>query len=93
MAQGLAHASNMENLREEIQRVCSGTSYRFIPEPSRKAVQADILIAIRIFKNVVKWKEFRRDQKQSTEPEVNEVIEGHRKFHLFSCSGVQNVGV
>ena len=35
MAQGPAHASNMENLREEVQRVCSGTSDRFVPEPSR----------------------------------------------------------
>ena len=31
MAQGLVHASNMENIREEVQRVCSGTSDRFFP--------------------------------------------------------------
>ena len=73
MAQGLAHASNVKNLRQEVQRICSGTSDRFVPEPSRKAVQADILIVIRIFKNVVRWKEFWRDQKQSTEPEENEI--------------------
>ena len=75
MAQGLAHVSNMENLPQEVQRVCSGTSDRFVPEPSRKAVQADILIAIRRLKNVVRWKEFWRDQKQSTKPEANEEIE------------------
>ena len=80
MAQGLAHASNMENLRQEVQRVCSGTLDRFVPEPSRKAVQADILIAIRSFKNVVRWKEFWRDQKQSTEPEANEKIEEESRF-------------
>ena len=56
MAQGPAHASNMENLRNEVQRVCSGTSDRFVPETSRKSVQADILIAMRRFKNVVRWK-------------------------------------
>ena len=71
MTQGLAHTSNTENMCEEVQRVCSGTSDWFVPEPSQKAVQADILIAIRRFKNVVRWKEFWRDQKQSTEPEVN----------------------
>ena len=61
MAKGLAHASNMENLRQEVQHVCSGTSDRIVPEPSQKAVQADILIAIRRFKDVVRWKDFWRD--------------------------------
>ena len=75
MAQGLAHASNMENIRKEFQRVCSGISDRFSPQPPQKAVQADILIAIRIFKNMVRWKGFCLDQKQSTKPEVNEVSE------------------
>ena len=75
MAQGLAHASNVKNLRQDVQRICSGTSDRFVPEPSRKAVQADILIVFRRFKNVVRWKEFWRDQKQSTKPEGNETEE------------------
>ena len=80
MAQGLAHASNIENLREEVQHVCSGTSDRFVPEPSQKAVQADILNAIRRFKNVVRWKEFWRDQKKSTETELYVVIEENSRF-------------
>ena len=80
MAQVLAHASNMENLCQEVQRVCSGTSDRFVPELSQKYVQADILISIRIFKNVVRWKEFWRDQKQSTEPEAIEEIEEASRF-------------
>ena len=80
MAQGLAHASNKRNLCEEVQRVCSGTLYRLVLELSRKAVQADILIAIRRFKNVVRWKNFWNDQKQSTESEVNEVIEEESRF-------------
>ena len=80
MAQGLAHASNMENLRQEVQRVCIGTSDRFVPEPSWKSVQADIIIATIRFKNVVRWKEFWRDQKQSTEPEANEKIEEEYRF-------------
>ena len=75
MSQELAHASNMENLREEVQRVCSGTLDQFSPEPSRKSVHADILFAMRRFKNVVGWKEFWRVQKQSTKTEVNEVTE------------------
>ena len=80
MSQGLDHTSNIENLRQEVQHIFSGTSDRFVPEPSRKAVQADILIAIRRFKNVVRWKEFWRNQKQSTEPEANEEIEEEYRF-------------
>ena len=75
MAQGLAHASNMENLGKEVQCVCSGTSDWFIPEPPQKYVQAYILIAMRIFKNVVEWKEFWCDQKQSTATRINELNE------------------
>ena len=75
MAQGLARASNMENLRKEVQRVCSGTSDWFVPEKSRKCVQDDILISIRRFKNVVRWKEFWRDQKQPTKNKLNALNE------------------
>ena len=70
----------MENIRKEVQRVCSGTSDQFVPEPSQKSVQADILIAIIRFKNVMRWKEFWRDQKQSTKPEVNKVIKEEYRF-------------
>ena len=45
-----------------------------------EAVQSDILIVIRRFNNVVRWKEFWRDQKQSTEPEGNEIEEEKSRF-------------
>ena len=89
MAQGIAHASNMENLCQEVQRLCSGTSDRFVPEPSQKAVQADILNAIRRFKNVVRWKEFWCDQKQSSKPEENEIEE---EKSIFVATGL-NTGL
>ena len=53
MAQGIAHASNLKNHHKDVQRVCSGTLDYFVPEPSQKYVQADLLIALRRFKNVV----------------------------------------
>ena len=86
MAQGLAHTSNMENLCKEVQRVCSGTSDRFVPEPSQKYVQADIPIAIRRFMNVLRWKEFWWNKKQSTEPEVNKVTE---EESIFMATGLK----
>ena len=75
MAQGISHASNMENIHKEVQRVCSGTSDNFVLEPSQKSVQADLLIAIRRFKNVVWWKELWWDQKQSNQNELSEDLE------------------
>ena len=80
MAQGLAHASNMENMCKEVQRVFSGNSDWFVPEPPQKSVQADILIVIRRFKNMVRWKEIWCDQKQSTKTEVSQVIEENSRF-------------
>ena len=72
MAQGLAHASKMIFICKEFQRVCCGTSDWFVPEPSQKSVQADIPVVMRRFKNLVKWKKFWRDQKQSTKNELLE---------------------
>ena len=91
MAQGLAHASNMENLRQMVQKLCSGTSDRFVPEPYQKYVQSDILIAIRGFKNVVRWKEFWRDQKKSTEPEENEIEEESRVMATGLNTGLKHI--
>ena len=80
----------MQNLRDEVERVCSGTSDRFIPETSQKSVQSDIIIAMRRFKNVVMWKEFWRDQKQSTKTELNEIIEEENS--IFMATGL-NTGL
>ena len=89
MAQGLTYASNMENISKDIQHVCSGTSDWFVPEPSQKYVQADIRIAIRRFKNVLRWKEFWSDQKQSTKTELNELNE-ETKESVFMATGLNN---
>ena len=56
MAQALAHASNMENLRKDVQRVCSGTLDRFVSEPSQKYSQANLLVALGRLNNMVHWK-------------------------------------
>ena len=78
----------MENLREEVQHVCSGTSDRFVPGPYQKAVLADILIAMRRFKNVVRWKEFWNDQKQSTKTKLNEVIKENSRFMYIGLNTI-----
>ena len=62
----------MKRLHEVVQRVCSGTLDRFVPKPSEKSAQADLLISIRIFKNEDQTKEFWSDQKQSTKNEIPE---------------------
>ena len=72
MAQVLAHAPNMENLRKEVQCIYSGTLDWFYLEPYQKSVQSDILVAMIRFKNVVRQKEFWCDQKQSSKNKLTE---------------------
>ena len=76
----------MENLRE-VQRVWSGTSDWFVPEPPQRSVQADLIIYISIMKNVVWWKSFWCDQKQSTKNERPEEEE-----NIFKATGL-NTGL
>ena len=91
MSQGPTHASNVENICKDIQRICSDNSERFVPEPSRKSVQEDILIAMRRFKHVVMWKESWHDQKQWTKTYLQEVNE-EEECSRFKASGL-NTGL
>ena len=54
--QGLYRDFNMEILQKEVQHICIGTLYCFIPEPSQNYVQADQIILLIRFNNVVRWK-------------------------------------
>ena len=85
MSQGFANASHRENLLEEVQHLCSGTSDRLVQEPTQRSVQADMLIAIRHFKNLVRRKELWCKKKQSTKTELNEEI-GESRFMASGLS-------
>ena len=80
MDQGIAHASNMENIHKEVQDICSGISDRFIPEPSQKYSQNDLIGAPRRFNNVVWWEELWQYQKKSTENESSEEIDARLNY-------------
>ena len=43
---------------EAVLNICNGTSTKYVPAPSRRSIQADLLIGLRQFKNSVRWKEF-----------------------------------
>ena len=48
------------NLQDEVLSLSSGTSEKYVPQPSRLQIQSDILLGLRRFKNAVRWKEFSR---------------------------------
>ena len=54
MTQVLDHASNMVNIYKEVQNIYSGTLDHFVPEQYQKCVKAGLLVALRIFNNVVR---------------------------------------
>ena len=84
MSQGIFYTSNTENIGNRVQRICSGNSVWFVPEPSPKPVHFDLLIALRIFNNVFRWKDFWLHQKQQTELELPENYES--RFKLSSLN-------
>ena len=43
---------------EAVLNLCNGTSTEYVPTPSLRSIQADLLIGLRQFKNSVRWKEF-----------------------------------
>ena len=43
---------------EAFLNLCNGTLTKYIPAPSLRSIQADLLIGLRQFKNSVRWKEF-----------------------------------
>ena len=43
---------------EAILNICNGTLTKYIPAPSCRSIQADLLIDLRQFKTSVGWKEF-----------------------------------
>ena len=99
MAQGLVHASNMQNIPEEVQHVCNGNCFSSIQNDPGNHHQVDILISMRIFKNVLRWKEFCRDQKQESETKLNEMNEEEESrsmatglnINLKPTFGIKNV--
>ena len=49
---------NNPSIKEEVQHITRETSEKYIAQPSRRQVLADLLIGLKRFRNVVRWKEF-----------------------------------
>ena len=58
----------MENLVNQVQILNSGTSFNYVCSPSKFNIQADMLLALKRFKNSARWREFfRGNQSQKDE--------------------------
>ena len=42
---------------EAVLNLCNGTSIKYVPAPSRRSIQADLIIGLHQFKHSVRWKE------------------------------------
>ena len=42
---------------EAVLNLCNGTSTKYVPAPSRRSIQTDLIIGLRQFKHSVRWKE------------------------------------
>lgn len=60
---------------EAVLHLVNGTSNKYVPAPSRRLIQADLLIGIRQFKNSVRWKEFWLKYEEGSETDSEGVME------------------
>ena len=47
-----------EDLLTLVQRICNGTSDKFVSTPTVESITEDILVGLKRFKNTVRWKDF-----------------------------------
>ena len=60
---------------EAVLHLVNGTSNKYVPAPSRRLIQDDLLIGIRQFKNYVRWKEFWLKYEEGSETDSEGVME------------------
>ena len=74
-AQVLKGHPTMDHLREEVLCLNKEISDKFVPEPTRTQITANLLIGLRRFKNSCRWKEFFRLKENSDNQSEEEEIE------------------
>ena len=47
-----------EDLLTEVQRICNGTSDKFVPTPTVESITENVLVGLKKFVNRVRWKDF-----------------------------------
>ena len=65
---------------EAVLHLVNGTSNKYVPAPSCRLIQADLLIGIRQFKNSVRWKEIWLKYEEGSVTDSEGVME--EKKHL-----------
>ena len=52
------------SLSEEVLQLTSGISAKFVPTPDRKSITGDLLLGLKRFKSVVRWRWFFMEQRR-----------------------------
>ena len=65
---------------EAVLHLVNGTLNKYIPAPSHRLIQADLIIGIRQFKNSGRWKEFWLKYEEGSETDCEGVMEEEGKF-------------
>ena len=60
---------------EAVIHLVNGNSNRYVPAPSRRLIQDELLIGIRQFKNSIRWKEFWLEYEEGSETDSEGVME------------------
>ena len=60
---------------EAVLHLVNGTSNKYVPAPSHRLFQTDLLIGIRQFKHSVRWKEFWLKYEEGSETDSEGVME------------------
>ena len=73
----------IHNLHDEVLSLSSGTSEKYVPQPSRIQIQSDILIGLRRFKNTIRWKEFFRLRNADDEARSRAILDKAPEINKF----------
>ena len=77
-------------LQKSVLRVTNETSDKFVPAPSRNQILSDLLIGLKRFRNVVRWKHFFAEKKRKEEELKNSPLSQPAFNNKFSCETEEN---
>ena len=77
-------------LQKSVLRVTNETSDKFVPAPSRNQILSDLLIGLKRFRNVVRWKHFFAEKKRKEEELKNSPLSQPAFNNKFSFETEEN---
>jgi len=78
------------SLEREVLHVTNETSDKFVPAPDRNLVLSDLLIGLKRFRNVVRWKYFFAEKKRVEEESKDSPLSQNAFNSRFSFNEIEN---